>query len=154
MICLALEGLLKINFQTEKYSIYGETSSCGRWEQIQRPTTRVRPWNSQPYEECPHQISLVRDQGHWQKRRLKQCASQRGWRTPRNATSTGSVCTRTLRDRDDLNGRVCTRWHPRAKRESGQVPPPLSQRCLQQTTSCNENLVSLKGVSLGKANYS
>lgn len=81
--------------------IIREASPYHRWEQVQIPMIGLfpeneRPWNTQPYMGCLHQISPLRIWGTLQKWRQKEYESQRDQITPKKqkfVNPIGSICT-------------------------------------------------------------
>lgn len=74
-------------------AIIREGSSCSRWEEIQRSTARhmqrAEVLENSALKGCLHYIhtSTPAVQGILQKRRKKECMSQKGWRPPRKQGS-------------------------------------------------------------------
>jgi hypothetical protein len=62
---------------------------------IQRPSESERPWNTQSETGCLHQIPPLRAPGTLCKRRLKECRSQRGWRSQNKAFWVNTIKART-----------------------------------------------------------
>ena len=72
--------------------IIREASSCNKWEQIHRLTSRhyaenEKPWFSQPHMGYLHENPPFRDQRTLHRKRQIEYKSHRGWRAPREQDS-------------------------------------------------------------------